>query len=134
MYLNFVLTGGRYSDRKGDRCRYVVSSLFVGIVGFLLAMSTMNVTIRYFSLYVPNHFSFPIYSPATFKFRVHYKIPDDSVIRRLHLFPCLGKLVSLPASCEEGRSARADKLFLPVGEHHWVVRHFPSIVNNYMTE
>lgn len=45
-----VLTVGRHSDKGGERCRYIMSSLFVGIVGFVLAMSTMNFAIRYFSL------------------------------------------------------------------------------------
>lgn len=40
----------RHSDNTGDRCIHVVSSLMIGIIGFLLSMSTMNIAVRYFSL------------------------------------------------------------------------------------
>lgn len=40
----------RHSDRTGERCVYIVASLGIGIGGFLLAMSTMNIAVRYISL------------------------------------------------------------------------------------
>jgi hypothetical protein len=42
----------RHSDRKGERCKHITFSLLFGIIGFMLAMSTMNKIIRYFSLCV----------------------------------------------------------------------------------
>ncbi|KAF5362285.1 hypothetical protein D9756_002382 [Leucocoprinus leucothites] len=42
----------RHSDRTGERCMHIVLPLVVGIIGFLLAMSTMNAIVRYFSLFL----------------------------------------------------------------------------------
>ncbi|KAF5363633.1 hypothetical protein D9756_000666 [Leucocoprinus leucothites] len=42
----------RHSDRSGERCVHVIIPIVVGIVGFLLAMSTMDVAVRYFSLFL----------------------------------------------------------------------------------
>lgn len=42
------LTG--HSDRSGERCMHVVVPQTIAIMGFLLAMSTMNTVIRYISL------------------------------------------------------------------------------------
>lgn len=39
-----------HSDRTGDRCMHVVIPFTIGIAGFLLAMSTMNLAVRYLSL------------------------------------------------------------------------------------
>jgi hypothetical protein len=39
-----------HSDSRGERCMHVVIPYLVATVGFILAMSTMNVIIRYFSL------------------------------------------------------------------------------------
>ncbi len=40
----------RHSDRTDDRCMHIVASFGIGIAGFLLAMSTMNLVVRYISL------------------------------------------------------------------------------------
>ncbi|KAF8974312.1 MFS general substrate transporter [Flammula alnicola] len=42
----------RHSDSAGERSKHIASSLFIGIVGFFLAMSTMNTSIRYISLFL----------------------------------------------------------------------------------
>ncbi|KAJ7047417.1 MFS general substrate transporter [Mycena alexandri] len=40
----------RHSDQAGERFWHIVTPLLVGILGFLLAMSTLNVLVRYISL------------------------------------------------------------------------------------
>ena len=39
-----------HSDKTEERCMHIVSSLVIGIFGFLLSMSTMNLVVRYFSM------------------------------------------------------------------------------------
>ncbi|KXN83671.1 hypothetical protein AN958_00812 [Leucoagaricus sp. SymC.cos] len=41
-----------HSDKTGDRCMCIVASLAIGTTGFLLSMSTMNLAVRYFSLFL----------------------------------------------------------------------------------
>ncbi|KIK49028.1 hypothetical protein CY34DRAFT_431408 [Suillus luteus UH-Slu-Lm8-n1] len=41
----------RHSDVTGDRFWHIVGPLLVGIAGFILAISTMNTTLRYISLF-----------------------------------------------------------------------------------
>ncbi|KAF6762658.1 MFS general substrate transporter [Ephemerocybe angulata] len=41
----------RHSDQKGERCMHIVIPLLIGIVGFAIAMSTMNLFFRYISLF-----------------------------------------------------------------------------------
>ncbi|KAF9058143.1 major facilitator superfamily domain-containing protein [Panaeolus papilionaceus] len=41
----------RHSDKTGERCKYIAGSLFVGIVGFCMAMSSLNNVVRYISLF-----------------------------------------------------------------------------------
>ena len=40
----------RHSDKKGERFWHIVTPLVVGIVGYIIAMSTMNIAARYVSL------------------------------------------------------------------------------------
>ncbi|GLB33756.1 putative MFS general substrate transporter [Lyophyllum shimeji] len=42
----------RHSDRVGERYWHIVCPLLVGVLGFFLAMSTMNVAVRYLSLFL----------------------------------------------------------------------------------
>ncbi|KAJ7781283.1 MFS general substrate transporter [Mycena metata] len=42
----------RHSDQTGERFWHIVTPLLVGILGFLLAMSTMNALVRYISLFL----------------------------------------------------------------------------------
>ncbi|KAG2031801.1 major facilitator superfamily domain-containing protein [Suillus americanus] len=42
----------RHSDVTGDRFWHIVGPLLVGIAGFILAISTMNTTMRYISLFL----------------------------------------------------------------------------------
>lgn len=44
----FIMT--RHSDRTGERFYHIAVSLFVGIIGFIIAISTMNTAARYISL------------------------------------------------------------------------------------
>ncbi|OJA14668.1 hypothetical protein AZE42_02414 [Rhizopogon vesiculosus] len=41
----------RHSDATGDRFWHITGPLLVGIVGFIIAISTMNTAIRYLSLF-----------------------------------------------------------------------------------
>ena len=43
----------RHSDKVGERFFHIAIPLFVGIIGFIIAVSTMNTAARYISLYVP---------------------------------------------------------------------------------
>ena len=40
----------RHSDQAGERFGHIVISLLVGMSGFLIAMTTMNVVVRYLSM------------------------------------------------------------------------------------
>lgn len=42
----------RHSDRTGERYWHIVCPLLGGVLGFLLAMSTMNIALRYLSLFL----------------------------------------------------------------------------------
>ncbi|KDQ64273.1 hypothetical protein JAAARDRAFT_117826 [Jaapia argillacea MUCL 33604] len=42
----------RHSDKSGDRFYHIVVPLFFGIVGFIIAMCTMNTAARYISLFL----------------------------------------------------------------------------------
>ncbi|KAG1776639.1 sugar transporter [Suillus placidus] len=42
----------RHSDATGDRFWHIIGPLLVGIAGFILAISTMNTTMRYISLFL----------------------------------------------------------------------------------
>ncbi|KAG2358965.1 MFS general substrate transporter [Suillus spraguei] len=42
----------RHSDATGDRFWHIAGPLLVGIAGFILAISTMNTTVRYISLFL----------------------------------------------------------------------------------
>ncbi|EKM59847.1 uncharacterized protein PHACADRAFT_250611 [Phanerochaete carnosa HHB-10118-sp] len=42
----------RHSDKKGERFYHITISLWIGIAGFLIAMTTMNTGARYFSLFL----------------------------------------------------------------------------------
>lgn len=44
--------GSRHSDQSEERCWHIVIPFVIGISGFLLAMSTMSITARYFSLFL----------------------------------------------------------------------------------
>jgi len=46
----YALWLSSHSDRTGDRCMHIISSLAIGTFGFLLSTSTMNVVVRYFSM------------------------------------------------------------------------------------
>ena len=40
----------RHSDRTGERFFHIVTPLFVGIIGFVIAIATMNLAARYIAL------------------------------------------------------------------------------------
>ncbi|KAF8915919.1 MFS general substrate transporter [Mucidula mucida] len=42
----------RHSDRRGERFKHITASFLLGILGFVMAMSTMNVAVRYVSLFL----------------------------------------------------------------------------------
>ena len=42
----------RHSDATGERFYHIVGPLLVGILGFVIAISTMNTAARYIALYV----------------------------------------------------------------------------------
>ncbi|KAJ7498972.1 MFS general substrate transporter [Mycena latifolia] len=42
----------RHSDKVGERCYHMVSSFSLGILGFVIAISTMNTAARYISLFL----------------------------------------------------------------------------------
>jgi len=46
-----ALAVSRHSDKVGERSKHIAASLLVGILGFILAMSTMNTVVRYISLF-----------------------------------------------------------------------------------
>ncbi|KAJ7368255.1 MFS general substrate transporter [Mycena albidolilacea] len=46
----FVLA--RHSDKVGERCFHMISSFALGILGFVIAISTMNTAARYISLFL----------------------------------------------------------------------------------
>ncbi|OJA09685.1 hypothetical protein AZE42_07776 [Rhizopogon vesiculosus] len=41
----------RRSDRSGERFGHITISLIVGILGFLMAMATMNTAVRYIAMF-----------------------------------------------------------------------------------
>ncbi|KIK06747.1 hypothetical protein K443DRAFT_88871 [Laccaria amethystina LaAM-08-1] len=47
-----ALLVSRHSDSTNERCRHIVFPLCFGIFGFVLAMSTMNIAVRYISLFL----------------------------------------------------------------------------------
>jgi sugar phosphate permease len=51
----------KHSDKTGERCMHIIVPLLISIGGFLLAMSTMNIIVRYLSLSV-----ILFYPPFTF--------------------------------------------------------------------
>jgi len=42
----------RHSDITGERCFHIVIPLFIGIIGFIIAISTMRLAARYFALFL----------------------------------------------------------------------------------
>ncbi|KAJ7744487.1 MFS general substrate transporter [Mycena maculata] len=48
----YAFANSRHSDQTGERFWHIVTPLLVGILGFLLAMSTMNTVARYISLFM----------------------------------------------------------------------------------
>ncbi|KAJ7179945.1 major facilitator superfamily domain-containing protein [Mycena crocata] len=42
----------RHSDKVGERCYHMISSFGLGIIGFIIAISTMNTAARYISLFL----------------------------------------------------------------------------------
>ncbi|KAF7332146.1 FCP1-like proteiny domain-containing protein [Mycena kentingensis (nom. inval.)] len=46
----FILA--RHSDKTGERCFHMISSFGLGILGFVIAVSTMNTAARYISLFL----------------------------------------------------------------------------------
>ncbi|KAJ3986919.1 major facilitator superfamily domain-containing protein [Lentinula detonsa] len=46
-----AITVSRHSDKSGERCWHITFSMGFGLIGFLLASSTMNAIIRYISLF-----------------------------------------------------------------------------------
>ncbi|KAF8195947.1 MFS general substrate transporter [Mycena galopus ATCC 62051] len=48
-FVSFAIS--RHSDHVGERFWHIVTPLLIGILGFLLAMSTMNMIVRYISLF-----------------------------------------------------------------------------------
>jgi len=42
----------RHSDRTGERFFHIVIPLFIGIIGFIIAISTMRLAARYFALFL----------------------------------------------------------------------------------
>ncbi|KAF9534883.1 MFS general substrate transporter [Crepidotus variabilis] len=51
MATGVTITLSRHSDNMQERCKHICFSLFLGIFGFVLAMTSMNFTIRYISLF-----------------------------------------------------------------------------------
>ena len=45
----------RHLDKVGERFWHIVVPLMVGMIGFIIALSTMNTAARYISLYVASH-------------------------------------------------------------------------------
>ena len=53
-WVNFLhLPRCRHSDVTGERFFHIVIPLCIGIVGFIVAISTMKLAARYVALYVP---------------------------------------------------------------------------------
>ncbi|KAF8897491.1 MFS general substrate transporter [Infundibulicybe gibba] len=48
----FTFVWSRHSDKMGERFYHIVSSFGVGILGFIIAISTMNTAARYISLFL----------------------------------------------------------------------------------
>ncbi|EJD01117.1 MFS general substrate transporter [Fomitiporia mediterranea MF3/22] len=48
----------RHSDKHGERFWHIISPLFVGIIGFIIAISTMELAARYIALWVS-----PVFDP-----------------------------------------------------------------------
>ncbi|KAF9569063.1 MFS general substrate transporter [Agrocybe pediades] len=42
----------KHSDKEGERCKHIAFSSFIGVVGYVLAMSTMNGIVRYLSMFL----------------------------------------------------------------------------------
>ncbi|KAJ6515938.1 MFS general substrate transporter [Mycena sanguinolenta] len=49
-FVSFAIS--RHSDQTGERFWHIATPLLIGILGFLLAMSTMNIIARYISLFL----------------------------------------------------------------------------------
>ncbi|KAL1738089.1 major facilitator superfamily domain-containing protein, partial [Schizophyllum fasciatum] len=47
-----VYLWAKHSDRGNERCFHIVASILVGIVGFIIAIATMNTAARYVSLFL----------------------------------------------------------------------------------
>lgn len=47
---SFLLFITRHSDKMGERFWHVSAPLLVGVVGFLMSMSTMSTWVRYLSM------------------------------------------------------------------------------------
>ena len=52
VYLVLIWAFTRHSDATGERFYHIAGPLVFGIVGFIIAISTMNTAARYISLYV----------------------------------------------------------------------------------
>ncbi|KAL0950041.1 hypothetical protein HGRIS_010049 [Hohenbuehelia grisea] len=47
-----ALLNSRHSDATGERCWHIITPLFFGLIGFIIAASTMNLAARYISLFL----------------------------------------------------------------------------------
>ena len=87
-----------HADRTQERFWHIVGPIIVGMIGFVISMSTLNVAGRYLALFLQG--AYPYYSPPPLLRAV--LIPNSGIVCRLHMFLFLDILV-VPSSPSEAR-------------------------------
>ena len=106
----------RHSDATGERFYHIVGPLLVGILGFVIAISTMNTAARYIALYVFCLILLPRHLAHLFP-----QLPHGLLLQRLrHLLRLVLQLLT-PPTRKARRRHRIHQRILPARQHRRLV-------------
>lgn len=115
----------RHSDMTGERFWHIAIPLFFGIIGFVIAVSTMNTAARYVSLCVAYFLDFIGASGTNFLLQ----ILNGPVLRWFHHLPHLDQQFHPSPTFQTCRRARVDQRLFAAGKRCRIVSliHLPPL-------
>jgi hypothetical protein len=114
----------RHADKSGERFLHVTIPLFIGLIGFVIAIATMNIAARYISLFLvrpsPPH-SLSSYVPTFFFLSLNRSRTDGPSIRRINRFTLLGFQFDPPPTRKTCCRLGVYKCVFAVGKYRGIV-------------
>lgn len=111
----------RHSDKTRERFWHIAIPLCFGIVGFVIAISTMNLAARYISLCVFHSLRHTASPDNTIQ------VPHGSILCWIHRFPHMDQQLDTPPTIQACRCARLHQRLLTTRQHRRIVSTPPSL-------